>query len=239
MAYWGELYLRSTAPLLSAETTAKEAAYLARAFSQGAGPLLDVGCGHGRHAAALNAGALEGRVVGLERDLFSLQQRTRGFAAVRGDFRALPFCSGAFRGVYAWYSTLFIHDDATHFGTLKELSRCVRAGGRLVLHTVPFERLEAQPEAAYEGTLPDGSTVREHSRFDRQTGFDHGERQLTFPDGRVLSGAYAIRYYRLPELQSLLRAAGFTLTGAHGDLDGAPLSTNSPDLIVQADKTHA
>src|SRR4051794_25984531 len=109
MSFFGELYLRSTQPFLSPEITAREVAYLERAFSGLTlpGPVADLGCGHGRHAAPLNtSGSLKGRVVGLELDPYSLAHRLPGFPAVQGDLRALPFESHSLAGAYAWYSTL-------------------------------------------------------------------------------------------------------------------------------------
>ncbi len=238
MSYWGELYLRSTMPLLSPEVTAREVAYLASSFAPVSGVIADIGCGHGRHVSALEAGVLKGRVVGLEKDPQSLRQRQGAFPVIRGDFLTLPFRAGGLGGAYAWYSTLFVHDDRTNQAVLNALGRSLRPGGRVVLQSVPFERLAEQPNAQFDGELPDGSKVREKSRFDAKTGLDQGERQLTLPDGRELSGSYTIRYYPLPELLTLLWGAGFTLRWAHGDLTGAPPSAKSTDLIVGAEKTH-
>lgn len=237
-SYWGELYLRSTLPFLSAETTRREAEYLARVFERDPGPIVDFGCGHGRHLSAM-APSFAGRLVGLELDRASLNGRGAGFAAVQADFRAPPLRDGSVGGAFAWYSTLFIHDDATNARTLRAVARTLRPGATLVLHTVPYERLARAPTARFERTLDDGSRLVEESRFDAVTGRDVGTRQLTTPDQRVLSGTYTIRYYPLPELLELLWAAGMRLRWAHGDLDGAPLSPESTDLIVAAERTHA
>src|SRR3954470_24677419 len=49
VSFFGELYLRSTRPLLSPEITAREVAYLQRCFAGIAmlGPIIDLGFGHG------------------------------------------------------------------------------------------------------------------------------------------------------------------------------------------------
>lgn len=241
MSFFGELYLRSTQPFLSPEITSREVIYLERCFTGLARPglVVDLGCGHGRHAAPLNAsGPLAGRVVGLELDPYSLSHRAPGFPAVRGDLRALPFQKGSLAGAYAWYSTLFAFPDTEHRVILQEVARCLQPGALLVFQTVPHERLSAQPTAAFQHTLPDGSLLEEESRFDPTTGQDHGRRRLTLPDGRVLSGIYTIRYYPLADLTQLLESTGFAARWVHGSLEGEPLSATSTDLIVGAELRH-
>jgi SAM-dependent methyltransferase len=241
VSFFGELYLRSTRPFLSPEVTTREVAYLERCFSGLTlpGPVVDLGCGHGRHAAPLNtSGALAGRVVGLELDPYSLAHRAPGFPAVRGDLRALPFQTGSLAGAYAWYSTLFAFSDVEHRVILQEVTRCLRPGALLVFQTVPYERLSKQPSAAFQHTLPDGSLLEEQSHFDPDTGRDHGRRRLTLPDGRVLSGVYAIRYYPLADLIQLLESTGLSVKWTHGSLEGEPLSSASTDLIVGAELRH-
>jgi SAM-dependent methyltransferase len=241
VSFFGELYLRSTQPFLSPEVTAREVAYLERCFAGLAlpGPVADLGCGHGRHAAALNTqGPLKGRVVGLELDAYSLAHRLPGFPAIQGDLRALPFEPGSLAGAYAWYSTLFAFSETEHRVILQELARCLRPGGLLVFQTVPYERLCEQPGASFQQALPDGSLLEEHSQFEPSTGLDHGRRRLTLPEGRVLSGVYSIRYYPLAELTQLLEATGLMPRWVHGSLEGEPLSSTSTDLIVGAERRH-
>ena len=158
--------------------------------------------------------------------------------AVRGDLRALPLRSGSLAAAYSWYSSLFVFEDQTHRELLAEIARALRPGARLILHSVPYERLASAPPARFEGMLPGGEHLVEESRFDPVTGHDHGERRLTLTDGRVLSGRYAIRYYPLPELTQLLNFAGFSVMWVHGGLDGEPLAPASTDLIVGAGARH-
>ncbi len=241
VSFFGELYLRSTRPFLAPEITQREVAYLERCFAHHSLPGLvaDLGCGHGRHAAPLNtSGPLQGRVVGLELDAYSLAHRLPGFPAIRGDLRALPFRTGALAGAYAWYSTLFAFSEMEHRVILQEVARCLRPGGLLILQTVPFERLRESPSAAFQRTLPDGCVLEEESRFDPDTGMDHGRRRLRLPDGRVLSGVYTIRYYPLAELTQLLEATGLATRWVHGSLEGEPLSSASRELIVGAELRH-
>jgi len=227
-SFFGELYLRSTRPFLTAGRTACEVAYLSRMLPPG-GRLLDVGCGHGRHAGPLaRAGA---RLVGVELDPLSLAEREPGFPVVRADFRRPPF-GACFDGAYCWYSTLFIGSDEENATALRAVAGCLRQGARLILHTVPFSWFEMNPRASYRGRLPDGSWLEEENVFDPTAGRDVGVRRLQLPDGRELSGDYAIRTYRIDELRRLAADSGFSWGWAHGDLEGHPLESSSPDLIV-------
>ncbi len=236
-AFFGELYLRSTLPFLPAERTRAEIAYLRGALAGCGGPLLDLGCGHGRHAGPLRAAGLP--VIGLDNDALSLRERLPGTVALRGDLRRLPLRVGSVGGAYSWYSSLFVfEDDDVHRLLLREIARALRPGAKLVLHTLPYEHVARMPPERFDGRLPDGAHLVEESRFDPATGRDHGARRLTLKDGRVLSGRFAIRYYPLPELTQLLNLAGFSVMWVHGGVDGAALTPASGDLILGVERRH-
>jgi hypothetical protein len=104
----------------------------------------------------------------------------------------------------------------------------------LLFQTVPWERLREAPAAAFTQVLPDGSRVREESRFDPLTGRDTGHRRLELPDGGVLEATYAIRYHPLDALTALLGSAGLSVQSVWGGVDRSPLGPTSRELIVVA-----
>lgn len=230
---FGELYLRSTKPFLTERVTSLEAAYLHHQLGR-RGPVLDVGCGHGRHLASL--APLRRDVVGVELDPASVAEAARVGPVVRADFFRLPFATERFWGAFAWYNTLFTFDDVQLTALLRELARVLRPGGRLIIQNTNRLAIEAHPEAAYDQRLPDGGRLVEASRFDPATGRDTLDRTLTLPDGRVLSARFFIRYFRLDELTALLQDAGLWPLWAHGGIDSGPLTATSTDLIVGAEK---
>lgn len=193
--FFGELYLRSTLPFFSPEVTSREVEFLAHQFQRTSGPLLDLGCGHGRHATPL-AKKLGRPVVGLDADERSLAMAEPGFHGILGDLRALPFRRGQLAGAYAWYSSLFVFDDDENALALQEVSLALAPGGLLILQTVPYERLQKRPSARFEHVLPDGARLFEESLFDPHTGVDRGQRTLRSPDGRVLHGTYSLSTLR-------------------------------------------
>lgn len=229
--FFGELYLRSTRPFLSEGITAREQAFLRDQLGE-AGPVLDLGCGHGRHLAG--RGALE--VIGVDGDPLSLGE-AKAFAPVaRADLRALPFRAAAFGGAWCWYNTLGTFEEAELPPLLRDLARCMRPGGRLVIQGSHPQRAIDQPEAGYDGPLADGSHLLEKARYSKERHRDEIRRTLTLPDGRVMAASFFIRYYDLDEWRLLLAQAGFEVQWWMGDIEGSPLEATSADVIVGAQK---
>ena len=249
-AYYGALYLDSVADLLTPRLSAAEAAVVATLLGLRAGDrVLDVGCGHGRHALPLAARGCA--AFGLDRSgdylaraAAAVRDATPGARApsfVRGDLRALPFADGAFDAAFSWYATLFVFDDDANERSLSEAARGARRGGRLLVqHGNPL-RVAAEPEASAARTLPDGSRVEERSRWDATRGVDRCHRRLVRADGAVLAATAELRYYSPSEWSALatrtgLRLAALTSTPGAG---GGPLAEpgpDAPDLIAVLEK---
>ncbi|MDP3157792.1 MAG: class I SAM-dependent methyltransferase [Archangium sp.] len=226
--FFGELYLRSTRPFLSDVVTEAEARFLRTNLPEGR--LLDLGCGHGRHLAQVPA-------FGIDRDPLSLAEAKTFGPVVRGDFRALPYRTASFRGAWCWYNSMGTFEDDQVPLILAELSRCVAPGGALVIQGSHLDRAIAQPEAGYDGPLPDGSHLKERAVFNPQKKRDEIHRSLQLPDGRLMEAPFFIRYYDLEEWRGLLAEAGFEVAWSVGGLDGAPLNESSTDVIVGAKKS--
>lgn len=222
---FGELYLRSTRPFLSDLVTQAEGNFLRTNLP--AGRLLDLGCGHGRHLAQVPA-------FGVDRDPLSLAEARAVGPVVRADFRALPWRTGAFAGAWCWYNSLGTFEDEDVPVILKELARCIAPGGLFIVQCSHIDRAIAQPDAGYDGPLPDGSHLVETAHFDPQKRRDEIHRELRLPDGAVMRAPFFIRYFDLDEWRSLLSAAGFEVSWWVGGLDGAPLEAPATDLIVGA-----
>lgn len=245
--YYGALYLDPVADLLTPRLTALEAEVIARLLRLGPRDrVLDLACGHGRHARAL-AGRVAS-VVGLERSGEYLARAAAGApegprapAWLRADLRALPLRAGAFDAAYSWYASLFMFDDARNAACLAALSRAVRPGGRVLVHHANPLRLAREPRDASRRTLPDGSVVEETSEYDASTGVDRCHRRLVRPSGAVLAGTAELRYYRPAEWRSLAAAAGLrvlelTSTTGAGEHPRRELDPEAPDLIALLEK---
>ncbi|HUL61147.1 MAG TPA: class I SAM-dependent methyltransferase [Anaeromyxobacteraceae bacterium] len=244
-AYYGDLYLDSVADLLTPRLSALEAEAIATLLRLAPHDrVLDLACGHGRHARVL-AGRV-GWICGVDRSADYLRRATSTPAPtptyLRADLRALPFRPASFDAAYSWYSSLFMFDDPTNLAALAEAARVVRPGGRLLVHHANPLRLAREPEDAARRTLPDGGAVEETSTFDPATGVDRCARRLTRRSGAVLEGTAELRYYTPAEWRTLSRAAGLrvvrlTTTPLAGQPGGGEIGPEAPDLVAVLEKT--
>jgi SAM-dependent methyltransferase len=246
-AYYGPLYLDSVADLLTPALSALESDVIAELLGLGpAHRVLDLACGHGRHARVLAARV--GRLVALDRSGAYLERATTSTTTARipsyvqGDVRALPFADGAFDALFSWYASLFMFDDRENEACLLEATRVVRRGGRLLVHHANPAQLAAEPVASARRTLPDGSVVEERSVFDATRGVDRSERRLVRPDGAVLAGRAELRYYMPSEWRRLAARAGLRLVEVTSTPDAARAprrepGPEAPDLIALLEKT--
>lgn len=242
--YFGELYLRSTRCFLDAAATAAEARFIGTALGAAAssGPVLDLGCGHGRHLAALRRelsstqlqASCAPLLVGVDLDLGSLTEALAEAPVVRADFRRLPFRDEAFAGAYCWYNSLGTLEDRDIVRALAEARRCLAPGGLFLLQSTHALPVRGKPTAHFEGRLPDGSWLVEEASFDPGRDRDELQRILTLPDGRVLRGAVSVRYFALDALTHFLAEAGLETVRTWGGENGAVLAPSSVDLIVGA-----
>lgn len=235
--FFGALYLETSADLMTPRLAAMEAEVLVSLLAPRRGGLyLDLGCGHGRHVVALAERGVSG-VVGLDR---SAPYVALGRAArpdlpwVRGDYRALPIRDGGLAGAYAWYSGLFLFDDATNRRVLEEVRRALEPGGRLVHDGANPVRLAADPVATYSRRTAAGDRVEEICRFDPETGVETGRRRLVRRGGEVLEGGWSARHYDADGLTALLTSAGFEVESLR-DERGRPYEPDRAlDLVAVA-----
>jgi ubiquinone/menaquinone biosynthesis C-methylase UbiE len=187
--------------------------------------VIDIGCGHGRHAIAL---AERGsNVIGLD-GAAALLNRARQLAAglhgeirwVRGDMRRLPFRSECADAAVVMDAFGFFDTEQEHEAVLREAARVVTIGGRLALKVVNG------------GLVLDD--FRETEQEERDGVVVSVSNRLTFEPPRLLQritvtgsrgdGEYERRQrlYRVEELSAALTHAGFAIDSVFAGPDGTP-----------------
>ncbi|MEO5589723.1 MAG: class I SAM-dependent methyltransferase [Gemmatimonadaceae bacterium] len=191
--------------------------------------VLDLACGAGRHSRPL---ATRWWTAGLDLSevLLCLAVSEEVDAAfVRGDMRILPFQDEAFHLVVNLFTSFgYFEDDASHYEVVREVFRVTAVGGTFMLDFLNTAQLR-KTLIPYDEQNIDGQIVeqrREISDDDRfvikricvrGTGKEYTER---------------VRLFEAGDLSAMMNAAGFLVTEAFGNYDGAPLGNDSPRVIL-------
>ena len=184
------------------------------------GPVVDVGCGTGRHTRAL---AATGRpCLGIDLSPALLERaagRSRGIAWVRGDFRALPVREHAAAMVTSLFSSFgylaSADDDWLH---LAAMARLVAPGGVMVLDV-------ANPEAVRSTLVAEsrreagGVTITERRRIDG----DQVVKDVVLLDGAgERAWTERLRLHSVERLAGWIASSGLVVEDLWGGFDGEP-----------------
>lgn len=197
--------------------------------------LLDVGCGMGRHAVALDE--MGYRVSGVDLSEALLDQARNHDVHERiqwlqGDMRKLPYGEGAFDATFNLFTSFGYFNDEDNRQVLRELRRVLRTGGTFVI-----DYLDADEVAR--------TLVPLSKRLDEQTGWKITE-QRRIESGEVFktitivtrSGEERhyeerVNLYGLAWFEQALAEAGLRITRIAGGYDGSDyIESESKRLII-------
>lgn len=223
-----------------AERTAREVDFVVEKLGLERGArVLDLACGHGRHALEL---ARRGyRVTGLDLSQPSLALARETAAAegldvelVHGDMRELPW-EDEFDAVLSMFTAFgYFEDEADDQRVLGQIARALRPGASLLLDTISLFMLARgfQPRAWEE--LDDGRVLLEDRSYDPLSGRSIATWTLLALDGERSELRHSLRIYTLPELRGMLARAGLETESAWSGFDGREYGFEGSRLIVHA-----
>ena len=201
------------------EAEAAVAMALARAPQLAAGPVLDLGCGGGRHLAVLRRG--NGLAFGLDlsRDLLALAPAELRPWLLRGDMRALPVRPASLAGICMWFTPFGYFSDAQNRALFHHLRDLLRPGGVLVLDylNAGFVRAHLVPEdeQLHGGMRVLSRRTLEGDRLVKRMTITHLE------TGRVRLAEESLRLYDPAELRAMAAQSGLECRWEAGDYQGA------------------
>ncbi len=241
--FFNEDYPRIYSERLSQDATERETEFAVRALGLREGDrVLDLACGHGRHAIAL---ARRGMVVtGQDLNEDYLQMARDGAAragveikTVHGDMRDIPFAD-EFDSVINMFTAFgYFDSEDEDLRVLQAVAKALKTGGKLLLDTINREWVLSNYVQNDWRTDDDGNTYLEHREFDLMTGRNRVTFSIVSADGsRRESPGHDVRLYALTELARLLDIAGLRLYATYGDYDGAPYAIDTPRMIAVATK---
>ncbi len=241
MAFYEDAYPRVAPQQISAQRLEAELDLIVRALDLPPGaPLLDLGCGYGRHAVPL--ARLGFAVTGLDLSRTSLRQARRSAreAGVRvrwlhRDMRDIPLadyfpaviCMGAF-GV--------LETDEEDPRALIAVRQALMAGGKFLLDhkNREWQIRHFQPTGRTE--MPDGALSEWRTEIDLIGGYRWDYEVFTKLGGARREYSVRERLYTLGELETMLKTAGLAVRQAWGDYGGGEYGLDSPRMIVLAEK---
>ena len=205
-------------------------------------PLLDLGCGAGRHLRSLQRAGTAG--IGLDYSAALLSRaRAEGFTGplVRGDMRQLPFRAGSLGSVWMIFTTFgYFPSEVENLKVLQEVDRVLRPGGRFLLDYVnaPVLRRGLVPRTVRK---VDGLTVTERRRIDPGGSFVEKRVEIgPFRDGSTRRYRETLRLFDPEEIGRLLAQVRFRTDRRFGDYAGSRFDpAGSERLIVLATKEAA
>ncbi len=199
--------------------------------------VLDLACGHGRHAVEL---ARRGyRVTGLdlsERSLVLAREAAAGLEIefVHADMRELDY-EGEFDAVVNLFTAFgYFEDEAENELVLERVARALKPGGGFLIDVISQPWLMRNFQARDWRDAGDGVAMLEERSYDPFTGRSSAVWTFLRSDGERSQLFHSLRVYTLPELASMLRRAGLEVTGVWGDWEGAAYGLDTPRLIVRA-----
>ena len=198
---------------------------------------LDVGCGDGRHLAALGGHTARCTGVDLSTDLLTLAKKeaalTPNSSVVRADFRELPFINHSFDLLTSLFTGFgYLDSDAEHLQLLQEWRRVLTQNGHFVLDFLDrdFVLSNIVPLSERE-TCGFRVTERRYLSSDQL----RIEKDLTIEQlssGELHHFKESVRAYTHTELTHLLTSAGFAVGACFSDYQGTPYNSGIGRLVV-------
>lgn len=249
-----EKYLKTYVDILSARDTRATVRFLLNTVGLANDMcVLDLACGHGRHAIALGKRGV--RMTGLDRSAYFLararrQARRAGVRMqfIEGDMRTFRFRAKFDAVINLFTSFGYFASQEEDTRVLRAVARALKRKGMFLIDLNNPFRMIARSERELKGKhraggliasnserLSNGILLRRTNRIDACTLVWHLERTWKENGAEKRYEGY-VRLYTLPLITHLLEEAGLTPRAVWGGFDGQAYSFQSPRLIVLATK---
>lgn len=200
------------------------------------GRVLDVPCGHGRHAVELARRGFDVTGIDLSEPSLELAAAAAQASGVEldlrcADMRRLCFDS-EFDAAVNLFTSIGYGTEADDAALLRGIRRALRADGRLLLDTANRAWIEARFTPSGRHDLADGTTLFEDRVFDPSSARIESRWTLVLPGGERRRRSYSHRLYTAEELGSVIEGAAFAVERMYGDLSGSDWAADSPRIVI-------
>jgi SAM-dependent methyltransferase len=234
-SFFGEDYFEIYRDFFTPEQTAAEVDGIVTGLGLGPGArVLDLACGHGRHAIPLAERGFAVTGYDLSEPFLARardEAAARGVALrfVQGDMRALPFEEEFDAAINVFTSFGYFADEADDLEALRRVRRAL-------LETLHRDGLLARFRPHREYTTSGGARVVRDYTWDLARDRMEDRVRLTRRDGSEAEWLVSTRMRSLSAWLALLRGAGLEPSEWYGGLDGSELGLASRRLVVVAER---
>ncbi len=196
--------------------------------------VLDLGCGHGRHAIELarrghtvhGVDMMEGFITRARDDA---SRAKSGATFERADLRHFE-ATEPYDAAVCLFDAFGLHRDDENAKVLSNMARALRPEGGFCLDLRNRDWMVRflQPVTVLE--RGDDLMIDRHA-IDSRTG-RLVDRRMMVRDGKVRHAPFSVRLYGLPEITALLASVGLDVRVAYGDWSGAPVTINHNRLVL-------
>lgn len=229
------------------EVTAAQCDFLRGALGLATGArVLDVPCGHGRHANMLAAQGHRVTGVDISQDLLAMARQEAEEQDLTADYRrgdmvdlaAALDPGAAFDAAICLGNSIPVLDRLALMAFLDGLARAVRPGGRLGLD-IGLAAENLYPGFEERTWLPIGETghiLAIENSFDAAEGRIDAAYLAIAADGRREERHATMWVYTVAELRAYLSAAGFDTIHVTADIEGTPFELGANECWIVAER---
>lgn len=201
--------------------------------------ILDLYCGYGRHAIELAKNGYSVTGVDGTQAFIDIARQKANEAGIRIcfehlDMRELTY-ENQFDAVINMFAAFGYFSDDENAGVLRRIASALKKGGYLLMDLLNREWMAKSNLNRY-WRHPSGEYVLSY-KAELQQGIAKMKREvINQVTGEKARYEFDLRTYSLFELQSLLRGSGLDLKATYGNFDQTSYSSESPRLIILAQK---
>ncbi len=215
--------------------------------------VLDICCGHGRHAIALaKRGAFVTGIDTSQYFLDKMRETAEGekvhIRFFREDLRKLVMTEVCEVALNLFTSFGYFEEEADHVLAMRKIIQTIQRKGRFLIDVKsPISALIKMIEKGkYDEstgkyyfqtveTLSTGLEIKTEEQYNPAR-MRWSAQSKWQKNGKPQEIGYSVRLFTRPELCSLLEQNGMTVKSTWGDFDGSPYTATSKRLIVLAEK---